>query len=77
MEINKKLVHTTSPEGPIYQSPVIRSKSGPMPALTHLCSYASSHTEASTCHVIEPGGNPGELRQEASEAPGRTAKGNV
>ena len=34
-----------------FEFPRVTAKSDPMPSLTHLCSYASSHTRESTCQL--------------------------
>jgi hypothetical protein len=33
-------------------TPAIVSRSGPLPAVMHLCSYACSHTPQSTCGLV-------------------------
>jgi hypothetical protein len=33
-------------------APAIVSRSGPLPAVMHLCSYACSHTPESTCGLV-------------------------
>jgi len=33
-------------------TPAIVSRSGPLPAVMHLCSYACSHTPQSTCGFV-------------------------
>lgn len=40
-------------KGTGFEMPRVIAKSGPLPSLTHLCSYASSHTKKSTCTLLD------------------------
>ena len=56
--------------GHLFETPRVIRKSPPLPSLMHLCSYASSHTEASTCTLYGVG-DKGMNRYAKSDQVGR------